>query len=420
MNDSLIQTKKRLTIIFSVIVFCLILFLGLVFFTGKYYKESQFEKNDFSSFINFIEDERFDINDFGTLFQRIRRNKFEKGVNIGMPIEELEEIKDKRGFRPENFINFILVDRNKKVIASEIKDEVSSDLVESVLSDDKYFEIRQEGEFLVKKIFIQDSKNTIILFKNLRYSLDEYFEDILGFIASSILFSILLYIVGYSFVDKTLKPIEANIKDMKDFIHNVGHELKTPLSVIDSNIQLINDVKTYDKEMTMELKNEVIRLNSLIDSLINLTNIDSLKFTEDVNLKDSLNEIIKEFKQKITEKNIEVKVSLTKSVIIKANRDYLFVFLSNIIGNAIKYNIDNGKIDISYKAGELTIKDSGIGINKDELEKIFDRFYKADKSRNSEGFGIGLSLVKKISLIYNWKIKIESDDGKGTKFIVKF
>lgn len=420
MNDSLIQTKKRLTIIFSVIVFCLILFLGLVFFTWKYYKESQFEKNDFSSFINFIEDERFDINDFGTLFQRIRRNKFEKWVNIGMPIEELEEIKDKRGFRPENFINFILVDRNKKVIASEIKDEVSSDLVESVLSDDKYFEIRQEWEFLVKKIFIQDSKNTIILFKNLRYSLDEYFEDILWFIASSILFSILLYIVWYSFVDKTLKPIEANIKDMKDFIHNVWHELKTPLSVIDSNIQLINDVKTYDKEMTMELKNEVIRLNSLIDSLINLTNIDSLKFTEDVNLKDSLNEIIKEFKQKITEKNIEVKVSLTKSVIIKANRDYLFVFLSNIIWNAIKYNIDNWKIDISYKAWELTIKDSWIWINKDELEKIFDRFYKADKSRNSEWFGIGLSLVKKISLIYNWKIKIESDDWKGTKFIVKF
>ena len=420
MNDNLKQTKKRLTIIFSVIVFCLILFLGLVFFTWKYYKESQFEKNDFNNFINFVEDERFDINDFVTLFQRIRRNKFEKWVNIGMPIVELEEIKDKRGFRPENFINFILVDRNKKVIASEIKDEVSSDLVESVLSDDKYFEIRQEWEFLVKKIFIQDSKNTIILFKNLRYSLDDYLEDILGFIASSILFSILLYIVWYSFVDKTLKPIEANIKDMKDFIHNVWHELKTPLSVIDSNIQLINDVKTYDKEMTMELKNEVIRLNSLIDSLINLTNIDSLKFTEDVNLKDSINEIIKEFKQKITEKNIDVKVSLTKSVIIKANRDYLFVFLSNIIWNAIKYNIDNWKIDISYKAWELTIKDSWIWINKDELEKIFNRFYKADKSRNSEWFGIGLSLVKKISLIYNWKIKIESDDWKGTKFIVKF
>lgn len=420
MNDNLVQTKKRLTIIFSVIVFCLILFLGLVFFTWKYYKESQFERNDFNSFINFIEDKSFNINDFVTLFQRIRRNKFEKWVNIGMPIVELEEIKEKRGFHPENFINFILVDRNNKVIASDIKDELSSDLVGAVLSDDKYFEIRQEWEFLVKKIFIQDSKNTIILFKNLRYSLDDYLEDILGFIASSILFSILLYIVWYSFVDKTLKPIEANIKDMKDFIHNVWHELKTPLSVIDSNIQLINDVKTYDKEMTMELKNEVIRLNSLIDSLINLTNIDSLKFTEDVNLKDSINEIIKEFKQKITEKNIDVKVSLTKSVIIKANRDYLFVFLSNIIWNAIKYNTDNWKIDISYKAWELTIKDSWIWINKDELDKIFDRFYKWDKSRNSEGFGIGLSLVKKISLIYNWKIKIESDDWKGTKFIVKF
>jgi signal transduction histidine kinase len=118
---------------------------------------------------------------------------------------------------------------------------------------------------------------------------------------------------------------------MNDFIHNAGHELKTPLSVIDSNIQLIDDMKVYDKEMTLELKKEVIRLNSLIDSLVKLSDIDVFKKTEDVNLKNTINDIINDFKFKISESNIDIKVSITKSITVKANKDYLYIFLSNII-----------------------------------------------------------------------------------------
>jgi signal transduction histidine kinase len=107
--------------------------------------------------------------------------------------------------------------------------------------------------------------------------------------------------------------------------------LKTPLSVIDSNIQLIDDIKVYDKEMTKELKQEVIRLNSLIDSLVNLSDIDVFKNTEEVNLKNIIDEIINDFKLKISEKNIEVNISMIKSIKIKAHKDYLYIFLSNII-----------------------------------------------------------------------------------------
>jgi signal transduction histidine kinase len=81
----------------------------------------------------------------------------------------------------------------------------------------------------------------------------------------------------------------------------------------------------------MELKKEVIRLNSLIDSLINLTDIDSRKISESINLLDLINEIIKDFNSKLLEKNIETKITITKSTIVKANRDYLYIFLSNLI-----------------------------------------------------------------------------------------
>jgi signal transduction histidine kinase len=118
---------------------------------------------------------------------------------------------------------------------------------------------------------------------------------------------------------------------MNDFIHNAGHELKTPLSVIDSNIQLIDDMKVYDKEMTKELKSEVIRLNSLIDSLVKLSDIDVFKKTDNVNLKNIIDEIINDFKFKISENNIEIKINVAKNITIKANKDYLYIFLSNII-----------------------------------------------------------------------------------------
>lgn len=420
MSSSLKQTKKKLTIIFSVIVFCLVLFLELIYFSTKYYKEISFEKADFNNVVNIIKDWKIDILTFINIQTNIRRNRLERFKTIWLPPQEIVEPNIKTILKPQNFINFIIFDKDNKIVWSDIKDDISNEMVNLVLSKDQFYELSQKSWFLVKKIILESSGHTVVLFKKLRYGFSDYLEDLLWFIGISLLFSLLLYLVWYKFVDKTLKPVEVNIKDMRDFIHNVGHELKTPISVIDSNIQLMNDMKSYDRDMTMELKKEVIRLNSLIDSLINLTNIDSLKNTEEIIVKDLINEIIKEYKQKLSEKNIEVKISITKNVIVKANRDYLFMFLSNIIGNAIKYNKKNWKIDITYKSWELIIKDTWIWINEDELTKIFDRFYKCDKSRNSEWFGIWLSLVKKIADIYKWKIDYESVEGEGTKVKIKF
>jgi signal transduction histidine kinase len=117
---------------------------------------------------------------------------------------------------------------------------------------------------------------------------------------------------------------------------------------------------------------------------------------------------------------LKSKIDIPEDLKVDANRDYLYIFLSNIIWNAIKYNKNKWSVDISYKSWELIIKDSWIWMSKDELKHIFDRFYKTDKSRNSEGFWIWLSLVKKIALIYKWKIDAFSVEGEGSEFKVKF
>jgi signal transduction histidine kinase len=91
-----------------------------------------------------------------------------------------------------------------------------------------------------------------------------------------------------------------------------------------------------------------------------------------------------------------------------------------LLYNAIKYNKKGGTIDVIYKEGKLEIKDTWIGIKSEDLSKIFDRFYKVDTSRNTEGFGIGLALVKQIANVYTWEIDVESVEWEGSNFRVRF
>ncbi len=247
----------------------------------------------------------------------------------------------------------------------------------------------------------------------------DYFKDIIEFLLLNILFSSLLYYISYKLINKVFVPVEENIKDMNEFIQNVWHELKTPLSVIDSNIQIINDIKKYDKKMINELKQETLRINSIIDSLIKLSNIKVDANIGNINLKENISLILKENRSKIKTKKINIQVLIDKEIEIHTNEDYLNIFLSNLIGNAIKYNNNWWKLLITFKNNILIIEDSWIWIWKINKNKIFNRFYKEDESRNSEWFWIWLSLVKKISDINWWDIEVISTKNKWTKFIIK-
>jgi len=411
MNTNLNKTKKKLLIIFYFSILLIILLFWVSFLTTKYFKEIRNERIDFQRIIFMIEKWEINIDDIINLQYKINEKIFIQSISNEIKVNKID---------PKWFINYILINKNKKILSSNVRDNIEANLVIDIYNNDSFYKIKQKSSFLIKKFDINNWEQTFILFKSIRYSFTDYINDILFFFWITILFSIFIYIFSKKFINKLFIPIEENIKDMTQFIHNAGHELKTPISVIDSNIQMIDDLKVYDSKMTKELKNEIMNLNSLIESLIELSSIDILNHKENVNIYDTVNSILDSFKYKIKEKDIKFKISIPKKAEIKANKNYFYIMISNLISNAIKYNIKWWTITIDFKFWELSIKDNGIWIEKEELHKIFNRFYKVDKSRNTEWYGIWLSLVKKIVDIHKWKIEVKSKKGKETIFVIKF
>lgn len=409
METNLKKLKNHLSVIFALIVFVVILSLGNIFFSAKYIKEISMEKNMLTKMISLLNTWEISFDSIMEMWPKYNEVMIWKRKGWIPPMRE---------FSSRGFINYIYLNNEKLLISSNIKDPIEEELILSIIENDDFFEIKQKEGFFIKKFHTE--KGTFIILKKLPYSFSDYLGDILGFFFISLLFSLLFYFIGEKFVWKTLIPVEENIKDMKHFIHNAEHELKTPIAVIDSNLQLMKEMKNYDSLMITEMRKEVKKLNSLIETLIQLSDIDALKQKEKINLKEIIEEIINEKKKIIKDKKLNTEIKIKKDIFIEAKKDYLFILLSNIIGNAIKYSKEKWNIYISFTSSELHIKDEGIGIKKEHLEKIFDRFFKGDSVRNSEGYGIGLSLVKKIADIYKWKIKVISEENKWTDFCIIF
>jgi len=400
MNNNINKTKNNLTIIFTVIVFIVVMFFWILFFSAKYAREINIEKKDFFFLIRAVEKWNLSINDIMSFWNRLNNNLEVEYPNI-------------RGL-----INYVLLTPKHNIIKSNIRDNITEGFVFHIADSKDFNLLSQSKSFLIKKFYSKSDWNILIVLKKLRYSFLDYLDDIIQFLIMNLLFSLFLYLIWIKFINKAFIPIEENIQDMKDFIHNAWHELKTPIAVIDSNIQIIDDIKVYDRVMTKELKREVIRINSIIDWLIKLSNIDSFQNIENNNLLEIINEVINWFKFQINERKIRIKININEKQIIKSNKNYLYIFISNIIWNSIKYNKQEWSIKISYKKWKLIIKDSWIWINSNDINKIFDRFFKWDKSRNSEWFWIWLSLVERIAKIYKWNIKVNSLKWDWTQFTI--
>ena len=219
----------------------------------------------------------------------------------------------------------------------------------------------------------------------------------------------------------------------KDFVANVSHELKTPITSIKGFSETLLDGAMHDKA-TLEAFLEIIlkesdRLQVLIQELLDLSKIEQHGFrltNGRVDLVKEAKEVIEILKGKAAQKDIMLKLSQpSEEAVIEGDPDRLKQVLINLVSNAITYTPNGGSVEISLtdqeKSISVVVKDSGIGIEKSEITRIFERFYRVDKarSRNSGGTGLGLAIVKHIVEAHKGHIEVDSQIGKGTTFTIK-
>ncbi len=211
-----------------------------------------------------------------------------------------------------------------------------------------------------------------------------------------------------------------------DFIANVSHEIKTPLSVIKSYSKAASSSKIDEQTRLAYLKiveEACGKLSLLITNILKLNKLENqcLKIElSSFNLSEFLIDQIVQFDSLIEDKKIELICDIEENIIIKSEKSYLEIVFSNIINNAIKFNKDGGKLMISLNKVDnqvvAVIKDTGCGMDKETGKHIFDKFYQGDTSHFKEGNGLGLSLVKKVIDVLGASIMVESEVDVGTTF----
>lgn len=213
------------------------------------------------------------------------------------------------------------------------------------------------------------------------------------------------------------------------FVTNVSHELKTPLTSIKGfaeTLRFVEDKDTKDKFLTI-INDESDRLTRLIDDILTLSYIENTKETnnEEININETINDVAMLVKNLADKKRIIVSLKGEILPHIFGNRDKFKQMIINLVDNSIKYSGEDAEVVIATEYSEgnciISIKDSGPGIEKEHIDRLFERFYRVDKSRSREqgGTGLGLAIVKHIVLSFNGTIQVDSTLGKGSNFIVK-
>jgi signal transduction histidine kinase len=234
----------------------------------------------------------------------------------------------------------------------------------------------------------------------------------------------------------TINALLARLQDAvlreKQFTADASHELRTPLSIIKGTLEVLirkpRNVEQYEKKISYCIS-EVDRMSKLIDDLLMLARFESEKikpnFTE-IELLSLINKVLLRLEPALSAKSLSINYLVYNNLVVFSDSSMLEIILENIFSNAIKYSGTNKSIEIRIKSNFeeklCEIVDHGIGMESDQVEKIFDRFYRVDKSRNSDipGNGLGLAIVKKLADLQKINLKIKSKPNFGTIFQLFF
>ena len=288
-------------------------------------------------------------------------------------------------------------------------------------------DIRFDEDIYIDKNYIHFVKSLDVFFLGAKYLILEIKDDggwrneiwkmIIGY---GLVTFILFMLFGLYLAKLFLKPMRDSIVLLDRFIKDTTHELNTPLSAILANIEMMDTnvmVEKNRKKLT-RISIAAKTVSTLYKDLTFLTlEQDKKNHDEKIYIKNEILDRIEYFDILARSKNIVVKHDLDNSTIVMDKRKFVRV-LDNLLSNAIKYNIRGGEIEIIVNKNELTVIDTGIGISEEKIPFMFDRYMRFNKSEG--GFGIGLSIVKKILDEYKIKIDVHSKVGVGTRIVLSW
>ena len=241
-----------------------------------------------------------------------------------------------------------------------------------------------------------------------------------------VLIEIIIIILTVEITRWIIKPVIESFNRQKQFVADASHELKTPIAVIMANAEAL-EKEPEEKKWLNNIKSEADRMNELVTSLLDLAKLEEGKEKE-VQQEENLSKIVEmsvlTFESLMYENKIELEYDIQKDINIKCNSSQIKQLVAILIDNAIKHSETNGKISIALKKQKndtvLTVSNRGKEIPKEIREKIFERFYRADESRNRDTnrYGLGLAIAKNIVENHNGKISVESEKGITTFKVV--
>lgn len=228
-----------------------------------------------------------------------------------------------------------------------------------------------------------------------------------------------------------MQQIHEAFEKEREFTANASHELMTPIGILQNKIENLMgepDVDQMVQERLIGMQRTLNRLKRIVHSLLLISRIENDQFNknESLGLYELLSDIEEEISHRLNEKGVSMSIDISRDVILTGiNRDLIFQLMYNLINNAIRYNKQHGGILISDKMMDdgscaITIRDTGIGIPGEDISTIFNRFKKANKSEETGGYGLGLSIVKSIADYHGINIDLISEVDRGTEFTVSF
>lgn len=253
---------------------------------------------------------------------------------------------------------------------------------------------------------------------------------ILIFIGSASL--IVLFFVSLLLANRTIKPIKEAFEKQQQFIADASHELKTPLTIMRTNLDVVESnedesIKSQSKWLGF-IHSQIDRMSNLINDMLSLAKMDSSEqgaCFRDLDLSMVLDGTLLSFEAAVFESDIELKTEIKKGINLYGDKDGFVRVINILMDNAIKNTPEGGSISVNLDSDKskikMTVKNTGSGISRENLEKIFERFYRADTSRTREsgGYGLGLAIAKSVVELHHGKIYAQSNLGSDTSFIIE-